>query len=68
MNDLTLTISPTIGVYLLESIDWSITATENALIRNPNNTRNRQKWEALNDLAGQIQEAKAEWFGEGEIE
>lgn len=63
MNDITLTIDPEAGNVLLESLNWSLQATERTLQNNPNNLKAHDKWDIVSDLLEQIQTAKQGWYG-----
>jgi hypothetical protein len=65
MPDITLTISPEQGVYLLESLTWSAQAAERSLNRREDSAT-REKWESLDDMLAQLQAAKRDcWYGKG---
>lgn len=65
MNRITIELTPEQAMYLTESVDWSIQATEKTLMRNEHNTAARAKWEALDDINAQLQEQKRiNWYGQ----
>lgn len=65
MENITITLNPEQARALLESIQWSKNAVEQAIERRPDDTRQRAKWGALDDVSAQLEEAKRDlWFGE----
>lgn len=66
MNDITITITPEQGVFLLESLDWSLQATEKSLQRR-DTPEVRTKWQALDDIVAQMQECKRAWYAPGDV-
>lgn len=66
MNDITITITPEQGVFLLESLDWSLQATEKSLQRR-DTPETRTKWQALDDIMAQMQELKRSWYAPGDV-
>jgi hypothetical protein len=62
-NTITITFDREAGVVLLESLSWSAQATERTLQGNPNNERAHDKWDVIEELIAQIQDAKRGWYG-----
>jgi hypothetical protein len=67
-EEITITIDREQGIYLMESLTWSLGATERSQQRNPNDKALSNKYEALDDIMAQLQAVKRElWYGGKEV-
>lgn len=64
MKTITIELTPEDAAYLLDSLNWSLQATERAIESRPDDARPRQKWESLDGIVAQLQEVKRDrWYG-----
>jgi hypothetical protein len=63
-EEITITLHPDEAAVLVDSLSWSLQATERAIDARPDDPKPRAKWEALDSIFAQVQEVKRDrWYG-----
>ena len=57
-DEATITFTAEQASLLMESLQWSLQATERSMRSNPTNRRLAERWECFDDILAQLQEVK----------